>query len=111
VCSSIMSPIAIFSHGRRLRSKPPFQGQCIMKERPASECGSWKSRRLRYAVQGFAPLWRLESDGSGGCGRQEEAEGPGKSAGEWHVTLEGKISVGTNNLSRRVGRWRGPGFE
>ncbi len=29
--------------------------QCIMKERPASEGRGWMGRRLRCAVQGFAP--------------------------------------------------------
>ena len=48
---------------------------------------------LRCAVQG-APLRRLESNYSGVCGGKEVQEGIGKSAGEWHFTLGGKISVG-----------------
>ncbi len=31
-------------------------------------------------------------------GAKELQEGIGKSAGEWHFTLRGKISVGTNDL-------------
>ncbi len=44
-------------------------------------------RRLRYAVQGFAPRGRLESDFRGLCGWEEVQEGIGKSAREWHFTL------------------------
>jgi len=33
------------------------------------------------------------------CAWERSAEGIGKSAGEWHFTLRGKISVGTNALS------------
>ncbi len=42
---------------------------------------------LHCAVQGFAPLRRLESNCSGVCGGKEVQEGIGKSAGEWHFTL------------------------
>jgi hypothetical protein len=40
---------------------------------------------LRYAVQGFAALRRQESKWAG---EKEPQEGIGKSAGEWHFTLE-----------------------
>ena len=43
---------------------------------------------LRCAVQGFAPLRRLESNCGGVCGGKEVQEGIGKSAGEWHFSLE-----------------------
>jgi hypothetical protein len=42
---------------------------------------------LHCAVQGFAPLRRLESNCSGVCGGKDVQEGIGKSAGEWHFTL------------------------
>src|SRR6266566_1637207 len=45
---------------------------------------------LRCAVQGSAPLRRLESNCSGVCGGKEVQEGIGKSAGEWHFTAGGK---------------------
>ena len=45
---------------------------------------------LRCAVQGSAPLRRLESNCSGVCGGKEVQEGIGKSAGEWHFTSGGK---------------------
>jgi hypothetical protein len=46
---------------------------------------------LRYAVQGFAPLRRLESKWTGG---KELQEGIGKSAGAWHVTLGERSGLG-----------------
>ena len=60
-----------------------------MKERPASEGGSADvvPPPLRCAVQGFAPLRRRESNCRGVWGRKEVADGIGKSAGEWQVTL------------------------
>src|SRR6266567_3532043 len=70
------------SRPKRSRSVNAF-----MKERPASEGRSWMWRRLRYAVQGFAPRGRLESDFRGLCGWEEVQEGIGKSAREWHFTL------------------------
>ena len=54
---------------------------------------------LRCAVQGFAPLRRrLGSNCNGGRGAKELQKDIGKSAGEWHFTLRGKTSVGTNEF-------------
>ena len=36
-------------------------------------------------------------------GGKEVQQGIGKLVGEWHFTLEGKISVGTNDLSPQGG--------
>jgi hypothetical protein len=59
-----------------------------MKERPDGE--GWIDGApppLRYAVQGFAPLRRLENKCVGWEGVQE---GIGKSAGAWHFSFRGK---------------------
>ena len=57
---------------------------------------------LRCAVQGFAPLRRRL--GSNCCGVRDGKnvqKDIGKSAGEWHFNLEGKIAVSTNPLPPR----------
>ena len=78
---------------------PQSRDQCIMKERPASRPDE-APPPLRCAVQGLrSTTAALESNSSsvpGGKGLQESL---GKSAGEWHFTLEGKTSVGTKDLS------------
>ena len=58
----LLSMLVLWVH-MRLSNSPaitPARGQCIMKERPASEGGSWMWRRLRCAAlcRGFAPLRR-----------------------------------------------------
>jgi hypothetical protein len=64
-------------------------GQCIMKERPASEGRSRMRRRLRCATLCRASLryGGASSSVPGGKGLQKNI---GKSAREWHFYLEGK---------------------
>ena len=57
----------------------------------------WGRLRSAALCRGFAPLGRLESNG-----RKEVAEGLGKSAGEWQVTLrESKVVADWRRFSIR----------
>src|SRR6478736_649337 len=60
---------------------------------------------LRCAVQGFAPLRRRLGVTGVDLRWERTTESLGKSAGEWHFTLEGKTSVGTNDLSPQGGNY------
>jgi hypothetical protein len=66
-----------------------------MKERPASEGRSADVAPppLRCAVQGFAPLRRLESNCGGVWGEEEVQESVGERAEEWHFTLRERSAL------------------
>jgi hypothetical protein len=70
-----------------------------MKKRPASEGRGCDGRRLRCAVQGFAPLRRLLGSNCWVYAVGRTAEGHRQIAWRMAFYLEGKTSVGTNNLS------------
>src|ERR1017187_6021433 len=77
------------------------RGQCIMKERPAFQGRSWRgaaSAALRCAGLRSATA-ALGSKWSGVSGAKGLQQSIGKSAGEWHFTLGGEVSVDANDLS------------
>src|SRR5450759_4236178 len=78
-------------------------GQCIMKERPASEGGSWMWRRLRCAALRCAGASLRYGGARGGnksgVSGEKTAAGPRQIGWRMALYLGGKASVSTNDLS------------